>query len=109
MECIMRKSLIVLSLIAFAMPAFAQSNPPANSDAKTPAVNSPNAPANPGAPVAGANSFTESQAKKRIEDNGFTSVTELKKDVAGVWRGKAQQSGKPMTVSVDFQGNVVAK
>jgi hypothetical protein len=109
MECFMRKSLIVLCVLAFSMPALAQSNPPANPDAKTPAVNSPNAPANPGAPAAGANSFTESQAKKRIEDKGFTSVTGLKKDDAGVWRGNAQQSGKPMTVSVDFQGNVVAK
>lgn len=105
----MRKALVVFSLIAFSLPAAAQTNPPANPDAKTPAVNSPNAPANPGAPAAGANSFTEAQAKKRIEDKGFTSVTDLKKDDAGVWRGKAQQSGKPMTVSVDFQGNVVGK
>ena len=59
--------------------------------------------------MAGANSFTESQAKKRIEDKGFTSVTELKKDDAGGVCCKAQQSGKLMTVSVDFQGNVVAK
>ncbi len=40
---------------------------PANRDANTPAVNTPNTPPNPGAPAAGANSFTEGQAKSRIE------------------------------------------
>lgn len=105
----MRKALIVSLLLASTLPVLAQSNPPANPNAKTPAVTTPNGPANPGAPVAGANSFTESQAKSRIEDKGYKSVTELKKDDAGVWRGKAQKDGKAVVVSVDFQGNVVAK
>src|SRR5690349_5022933 len=82
---------------------------PANRDANTPAVNTPNSPPNPGAPVAGSNSFTEGQAKSRIESNGFSNVTALQKDDAGVWRGKAQKDGKSVDVSLDFQGNVVAK
>ena len=82
---------------------------PANRDANTPAVNSPNTPPNPGAPVAGSNSFTESQAKSRIESNGFASVSELRKDEQGVWRGKAVKDGKTVTVSLDFQGNVTAR
>jgi periplasmic protein CpxP/Spy len=36
-------------------------------------------------------------------------VHDLKKDDAGVWRGKADQNGKTVTVSIDFQGNVVAQ
>src|SRR3954464_14539076 len=80
---------------------------PANRDANTPAVNTPNSPPNPGAPAAGANSFTEGQAKSRIEARGFTNVSGLMKDSAGVWRGTAIQSGKPVKVSLDFQGNVV--
>src|SRR5437016_2861654 len=48
---------------------------PANRDANTPAVNTPNTPPNPGAPVAGSNSFTEGQAKSRIESNGFSNVS----------------------------------
>jgi hypothetical protein len=59
--------------------------------------------------VAGANSFTEGQAKSRIEEKGFKNVSDLKKDDAGVWRGKADQNGKTVPVSVDFQGNVVAQ
>jgi hypothetical protein len=82
---------------------------PANRDANTPAVNTPNTPPNPGAPVAGSNSFTEGQAKSRIESNGFSNVSELRKDDQGVWRGKAMKDGKSVTVSLDFQGNVTAQ
>jgi hypothetical protein len=106
----MRKLFLTAAIVALAIPAMAQQpSPPANRNAKTPAVNTPNSPPNPGAPVAGANSFTESQAKSRIEANGFTSVGQLKKDRDGVWRGTATQSGKSVKVSVDFQGNVVSQ
>src|SRR6185437_11732672 len=105
----MRTTFISIVLIAATVPAIAQTTPPANRDANTPAVNSPNSPPNPNAPVAGANSFTEGQAKSRIEDKGFKNVSGLAKDKDGVWRGKADQNGKAVNVSVDFQGNVVAK
>src|SRR5277367_1368835 len=101
----MRRSMIAVLLIASTIPVMAQSNmKPANHDANTPAINTPNSPPNPGAPVAGANSFTEGQAKSRIEKKGFKSVSNLKKDDAGVWRGQAMQDGKTVNVSVDFQG-----
>jgi hypothetical protein len=106
----MRKTLVSCLLLVSTLPAWAQSaQPPANRDANTPAVNSPSSPPNPGAPAAGANSFTEGQAKSRIEDKGFKNVTGLQKDSDGVWRGKADQNGKSVNVSVDFQGNVVAR
>jgi hypothetical protein len=82
---------------------------PANRDANTPAVNTPNTPPNPGAPAAGANSFTEGQAKSRIEANGFANVSDLRKDDQGVWRGKAMKDGKSVNVSLDFQGNITAQ
>ena len=89
--------------------AAAQSqNPPANQGPQNKAINKSDGN-NPGAPVAGANSFTEGQAKSRIELNGYSGVTALKKDDSGVWRGKAQKDGKSVDVSLDFQGNVVAK
>ena len=58
------------------------------------------------APVAGANSFTEGEAKSRIEARGFSNVSELKKDDQGIWRGKAQRDGRPVDVALDYQGNV---
>ena len=62
----MRKLLLPVALVAIAIPAMAQQpDRPANRDANTPAVNTPNSPPNPGAPVAGANDFTESQAKSQ--------------------------------------------
>src|SRR3979409_1325276 len=82
---------------------------PANPKGDTPAVNAPNSPPNPGAPIAGANSFTEGQARSRIESNGFSNVTELRKDDQGVWRGKATKDGRAVAVSLDFQGNVTSQ
>jgi CHRD domain len=64
---------------------------------------------NPGAPVEGRNSFTEGQAKSRIEASGFADVSGLQKDDTGVWRGKAKKDGKTVDIALDFQGNVVAK
>lgn len=59
------------------------------------------------APAAGANSFTEGQARSRIEAAGFTNVTDLQKDDQGVWRGRASRNGNTTAVGLDFQGNVV--
>ena len=62
---------------------------------------------NPGAPASGANSFTEEQAKSRIEERGFANVSELRKDNDGIWRGTAERDGRKVQVMLDFQGNVV--
>jgi hypothetical protein len=61
------------------------------------------------APVPGANSFTEGQARARIEARGFTDVQNLEKDDNGIWRGQAMQGGNRVGVALDFQGNVVAQ
>ncbi len=62
-----------------------------------------------GTPVPGANSFTEGQARSRIEDAGFSNVTDLQKDDQGIWRGKAMQNGRPVSVGFDFKGNVATQ
>ena len=102
----MRLILTIALVAAVSTVAIAQ---PANRDANTPAVNTPNSSPNPSAPVAGANSFTEGQAKSRIESSGYANVSELRKDDQGVWRGKAIKDGKSVSVSLDFQGNVTAQ
>jgi len=63
----------------------------------------------PGAPLKGANSFTETQAKDRALAAGFTSVSSLVKDGDGVWRGSAMKDGKAVKVAVDYKGNVVGQ
>jgi hypothetical protein len=57
----------------------------------------------------GANSFTESQARSRLEGVGLTNVTDLKKDDDGIWRGKATRQGKSVTVGFDYKGNIAAQ
>jgi len=59
-------------------------------------------------PLPGANSFTEGQAKDRMEEAGFTQVSNLKKDDNGIWRASAMKDGKQVSVALDFRGNVVA-
>jgi hypothetical protein len=104
----MQKTLVIVAALALsASAAFAQ-NPPAQSGPNNPAVNTTGRN-NADQPVAGANSFTEGQAKSRIESSGYTSVSDLKKDDNGVWRGKAMKDGKSVDVSLDFQGNVITR
>jgi hypothetical protein len=95
------------AILALTAASVVAQTTPANKDAHTPAVATSNT-ANPGAPVAGANSFTEAQAKSHIEAAGYSGVSGLTKDKDGVWRGKASKAGTSMSVSIDFQGNVIA-
>ena len=60
-----------------------------------------------GAPLPGANSFTEEQAKDRIVAHGGYTVSDLKKDDAGIWRGTAMIDSAKQNVAVDYKGNVV--
>lgn len=56
--------------------------------------------------VPGANSFTEGQARSRMESAGYSQVNELRQDGNGVWRGTAMREGRQVQVSMDYQGTV---
>ena len=58
------------------------------------------------APVAGANSFTEKQARRRIAAHGYANVSGLTKDAQSIWRGKATKGGAPVSVALDYQGHI---
>jgi len=88
-------------------PHDAHQVPPAAEGPSNPAIRTEEGN-NAAQPVAGANSFTEGEAKSRIEARGFANVTELNKDDQGVWRGKAMRDGMSVDVALDFQGNVFA-
>jgi hypothetical protein len=100
----MKSVLTVGALLAMSLGAFAQTTP-TTTDPETPAVATPDT-TNPTAPVAGENSFTEDQAKARIEDKGYTDVVDLKLGEDGIWRGKANKSGTAVEVALDYQGNI---
>ena len=90
------------------MPADGKLTQAAFMDACKADVYAPATP-DPGAPLKGANSFTEGQAKDRAEAQGFVSVSGLQKDGDGIWRGNAMQDGKATPIAIDFKGNVVAQ
>ncbi|MEA2753998.1 MAG: hypothetical protein QOJ54_287 [Aliidongia sp.] len=59
------------------------------------------------APVSGKNSFTESEARSRLEKHGYSNVSPLAQDEQSIWRGTAIKDGKTLNVAVDYQGNIV--
>ena len=94
-------ALALLGAAAFlpdAAPAQAQGSAP-------PAVRTDEGPT-AGTPQPGANSFTEGQARARMEDAGFRDVADLQKDDQGIWRGRATRNGQQTGVALDFHGNV---
>jgi hypothetical protein len=91
------------AVVLMTAPAIAATTP---TDASNPAIKTTEGN-NPGAPAAGANSFTMGQAKARIESRGYAQVSNLAKDKEGLWRGKAMKDGKSVSVALDYQGNVV--
>ena len=102
----MRSTILVAAVIsvAFGSSAFAQNAPQRPAAPPPPAATQ----ANPGSPAVGANSFTETQAKSRIEAGGYSNVSALKQDEKGIWHATAMKDGKPTQVSLDTQGKVVA-
>ena len=65
----------------------------------TPGANAP-------APIPGANSFMEGQARSLLEAKGYSIMSGLTKDDDGIWRGNGQKDGSIRSVWVDYKGNV---
>jgi hypothetical protein len=105
------KQILSATIVAFALTGTALAQTPAATNSTTPpAVATGNADSNTAAaPVAGKNSFTETQARKRLQKHGYHSVSMLKLDDSQVWRGTATKAGKSVDVSVDYQGNITAQ
>nr|WP_316656998.1 PepSY domain-containing protein [uncultured Gellertiella sp.] len=77
-------------------------------EAQTPAIATPGS-TNATAPVPGKNSFTEDQARKRITDAGYSDVTDLKLGDQGFWVATATKGAATVQVTMDYQGNIVAR
>jgi hypothetical protein len=56
------------------------------------------------APAAGANSFTEAQARDHATKAGYAGVGTLTQATDGTWQGPATKDGASVTVVVDYQG-----
>lgn len=62
--------------------------------------------ANAPQPAHGANSFSQGEARRRIERQGFQNISGLRKDNDGVWRGTATKDGQQAHVWLDYKGSV---
>lgn len=62
--------------------------------------------ANAPQPAKGSNSFTDGEARRRLESGGFSNVADLKKDGDGIWRGYAMKGGTKVGVWLDYKGNM---
>ena len=103
----MRHALTAAALLGAAalLPGTAPAQSPGSAP---PAVRTDEGPT-AGTPQPGANSFTEGQARSRIEAAGFSDVTELQKDDQGIWRGRGTRNGQQTSVALDFTGAVTTR
>ena len=58
---------------------------------------------------AGVGAITSTDARSRIEELGYTDVSELRQDRQGVWRGRAKRDGQVFAVWVDPEGNTFSQ
>jgi len=104
----MHKTLILGAALALVATGALAQTPPAATGPQNSAINGTNSSNRQVEnPVKGHNSFTQGEAKSRIERRGFSNVSDLRKDDAGVWRGRAMKDGRQVEVSLDYQGNVI--
>ena len=98
----------MIGAVAVAQPAPSRPTPsqPAPATATAPAPVASTTNANAPTPARGANSFTEGEARSKIESNGYSNVSGLTKDDNGVWRGNAQKGSQQAQVWLDYKGNV---
>jgi len=50
--------------------------------------------------------LTRDQAKAKIESQGYSTITGLRRDDQGIWHGRAQKNGSFRNVRLDREGNV---
>lgn len=100
-----RSGLAGVGLLLALGPVAAQQNPMENPNV----VQSPDQSRNDTPPIAGANSFSEGQARRLIESQGYNGVSPLVNDRQGIWHGTASKGAARVHVYVDYKGNVSAR
>lgn len=77
---------------------------------QNPAMENPSVVQPPGDRLAaGANSFSEGQARNLLTSQGYSDVSKLMNDSQGIWRGNAMSGTKRVRVSIDYKGNISAQ
>ncbi|AQX28021.1 MULTISPECIES: hypothetical protein [unclassified Bartonella] len=55
---------------------------------------------------AGKNSFTASQIKNHLMENGFQNIKRLRLDDKGIWRALVELKKRYFLISVDYSGTI---
>ena len=98
----MRSMIIIAAIASLTVgTAFAQYG------AKQPAEPAAAAQTKPATPSTAAT--TEAQAKAHIQAQGYSNVSQLKKDAQGMWTAKAMKDGKSHEVSLDTRGQITQR
>lgn len=90
-------------------PADVGPGSPAQPDSLRPARPLPEAATRADAPLEqGRTSFTEAQARGRMEQAGFGRISDLRLEESGIWRAAAERDGRAVRIGLDFRGTVRA-
>jgi hypothetical protein len=114
------KRLIIAGIALAAFPVLAQTSAPGANAAGPPGANTTGSPTGgtenrnpsttPGSAAMSTSSITsESQARSRLESNGYSNVMGLSRDSNGMWHGRAMKGTTQMQVRVDQNGNIIAQ
>jgi len=60
-------------------------------------------------PLAVGDTYNADDAKARMTALGYRSITNLRRDSTSIWRADGVRDGKPVKISLDYQGNVVGQ
>ncbi|MBV9993879.1 MAG: hypothetical protein JO127_01575 [Caulobacteraceae bacterium] len=107
----MNKITLTASIISAALLAGSQSLAQPSTDphaGPNAAVKSPSDTAS-GPLAKGHNSFSRAEAKSRLEKAGYVDVTGLSLDQDGLWRAQAKQNGQPVSVALDYKGDIAVQ
>lgn len=97
-------------LITAAAAALIACNPEADVDNPPVATDENRAERSIESPAAGANSFTEAQARSRLIERGYSEPVSMSMTDAGAWRAVTRDAGgDAVTVLVDYQGNITVE
>ena len=100
----MKRTIVTLAtLLAAAGVANAQTTTPSAPSATTPPSSSTTMP---GSGSASGGAMTQTSVKSKLENSGYSNVTNLKQDNAGNWTAKATKGGQQVAVSIDSKGMV---
>jgi len=108
MAKIQRPALILATFLASTTIAYAQMAATDNRAVQNPSVTSPDH-ARHEQLSHGHNSFTQRQARARMQRAGYEQVSDLVLDHAGLWQAHAMWRGAPVQVALDYKGHVAAQ